>query len=491
MSPLAGSANVDLRIPVPPLLIIALLAACADSSGATAPVTTETPATETTGGGEAPTQTAEDRFLDKYVPEAGDCVDFDSDGQVIEQRCTEAHDAEVAAVVPYVGDSGDAFPGEPTLEDFALRTCLRQYESYVGVDYAHSGLRWDAQWPQADAWEAGYRVVWCLVQDLAGVPLTTVVRDSGGVRHPGLVLAANLEPGMCLNDGHDEGLYPALSCSDPHDLEVFAVLSHTAGADEPFPGEDAMSEFGEGCAAAFEDYVGLSFIDSSLGIAFDYPHQDHWIGGQRTIGCFLASGSGGTLDGSMRRTGHLTALYPAEPGSHEFVLDDLPYLSLRADEAPAGTVLLFEHTFSRDEIIDMVGAFKGMPSANHVVVFGSPELDLRSPGASAPPEAIAIRIQAELFASSGVASRFFGFYETVGANSEIVDGFDVGDESIAMAASQPIHDLVLAPGIEAVWRLDNLVVLMDASGADVGVDFMQRLAETLHSRAVERRASGG
>ena len=121
----------------------------------------------------------------------------------------------------------------------------------------------------------------------AGLTFTAVLAGSA------LVACAEVptaEVGDCINssdladDEIDE--ITTVSCDEPHDLEVFHAFDLPEG---DFPGEEAMSEAAEEeCVGAFEDYVGLDYLDSELYITIINPTEDTWdTADDREILCVL------------------------------------------------------------------------------------------------------------------------------------------------------------------------------------------------------------
>jgi hypothetical protein len=113
--------------------------------------------------------------------------------------------------------------------------------------------------------------------------------------------------GDCLLEPETEEFdtYIDLPCDEPHDLEVFHVVDHPAGEDEPYPGVDAMAEQAdEVCVAAFADFVGLPWQDSTLDTYHIYPVEQGWdLLGDREIVCAVYDPAGpveGTLEGAAR-----------------------------------------------------------------------------------------------------------------------------------------------------------------------------------------------
>lgn len=117
----------------------------------------------------------------------------------------------------------------------------------------------------------------------------------------GLVTLFDLELGDCLNDADiplrsDMTDVPRVSCEQPHDSELFAILGVEGSA---FPGErELVSQGQDRCARAFGDFIGIPFANSTLDFRFYYPTASSWAQGDRTIYC-LAFDPGLKVAGSL------------------------------------------------------------------------------------------------------------------------------------------------------------------------------------------------
>jgi len=117
----------------------------------------------------------------------------------------------------------------------------------------------------------------------------------------GSVTLFDLELGDCLNDADiplrsDMTDAPRVSCEDPHDSELFAILGVEGSA---FPGESELVPQGQSrCARAFGDFVGIPFANSTLDFRFYYPTASSWAQGDRTIYC-VAFDPGLQVTGSL------------------------------------------------------------------------------------------------------------------------------------------------------------------------------------------------
>ena len=105
---------------------------------------------------------------------------------------------------------------------------------------------------------------------------------------------------MALGEFAEVGEVPLVDCTEPHDNEVYAVVTVDGDA---FPGEEAIqAQADEVCLEAFDPFVGLDYESSALDFGWLVPTADSWEMGDRVVACFvyrldLAKVSG-TLEGS-------------------------------------------------------------------------------------------------------------------------------------------------------------------------------------------------
>ena len=108
-----------------------------------------------------------------------------------------------------------------------------------------------------------------------------------------------LRPGQCVNAGSTSLSFTLVSCTSPHDAEVFARFSLPATA---WPGSSAVrQQASDGCASRLSGYLNPKFASIGLNQQYVYPNQDAWLAGQRTVVCEVSSGNG-PLTGSVRAT---------------------------------------------------------------------------------------------------------------------------------------------------------------------------------------------
>lgn len=92
-------------------------------------------------------------------------------------------------------------------------------------------------------------------------------------------------------------LVELVSCDSRHRLETYAIFDLPAG---PFPGQRDVDRLGEGgCSKRFDEYVGLSYEESSLDFQYVTPVEDIWAD-DRAVVCFLDTG--GTTTGSLENS---------------------------------------------------------------------------------------------------------------------------------------------------------------------------------------------
>jgi len=106
-----------------------------------------------------------------------------------------------------------------------------------------------------------------------------------------------LRPGECINSAPNGLTVTVLSCTTPHDAEVFAVFALPASS---WPGNTAVEqEAGNGCASRLGGYLNPNLANAGLAQEFVYPNQAAWQAGERTVVCEVSS-STGKLTGSVR-----------------------------------------------------------------------------------------------------------------------------------------------------------------------------------------------
>lgn len=118
----------------------------------------------------------------------GDCFDriedlLDGRPQTITTRlpCDDPHGFEIFHELTYPAEHPSVFPGEEIVREFALASCYRAFEAWVGSEYELSVLEIDVIIPTQENFEdnaARYRGIHCWVEEQNGEPLTGSSRNS-------------------------------------------------------------------------------------------------------------------------------------------------------------------------------------------------------------------------------------------------------------------------------------------------------------------------
>ncbi|MEW6471604.1 MAG: septum formation family protein [Actinomycetota bacterium] len=90
-------------------------------------------------------------------------------------------------------------------------------------------------------------------------------------------------------------------CTDAHDGEVFAIVTHPAAGDIAYPGDESVADFAAAeCLQQFPAYTGSTYDDSDLEVATVRPDEDSWTDkDDREVACVLYQ-KGSKLTGSRR-----------------------------------------------------------------------------------------------------------------------------------------------------------------------------------------------
>ncbi len=112
-----------------------------------------------------------------------------------------------------------------------------------------------------------------------------------------------LKVGDCVKSGGsgETTEIKVVPCSEPHSDEVFFEFSMPDGA---YPGDDGFDDaFFDRCIPAFEQFVGVSVQDTTLGAYPMTPTQGSWDDrNDRVVQCLVYDPAGDTT-GSLRGTG--------------------------------------------------------------------------------------------------------------------------------------------------------------------------------------------
>lgn len=127
--------------------------------------------------------------INKFTLETGDCFDLvealqDGRPATITTRlpCEDPHDFEVFATLLYPAEHPSIYPGEDVVRNYALQSCYRRFEPWVGREYELSALEIDVIIPPRENFEddvARYRGIHCLVERADGDPMVGSSARSG------------------------------------------------------------------------------------------------------------------------------------------------------------------------------------------------------------------------------------------------------------------------------------------------------------------------
>ena len=145
----------------------------------------------------------------------------------------------------------------------------------------------------------------CGLIALAGVAVGALAVATHGFRPKSVVqyrpaAVFSLRPGDCINSAPNGLGVTVLSCSTPHDGEVFATFPLTASS---WPGDAAVqSQASNGCQSRIAGYLNPQLANAGLAQEYFYPDEAAWRAGVRTVVCEI-SASTGQLTGSVRGPG--------------------------------------------------------------------------------------------------------------------------------------------------------------------------------------------
>jgi len=115
----------------------------------------------------------------------------------------------------------------------------------------------------------------------------------GQVTEAGDLSVFDLRVGDCFTPPKDpkaeiESVY-VVPCKDSHTQETFAVVPYDNG--DAYPGDAALRSFADGaCLQRYEDYVGVSYLDSKLFYTYLLPSARSWNdGNDRKVVCIVTT----------------------------------------------------------------------------------------------------------------------------------------------------------------------------------------------------------
>jgi hypothetical protein len=152
----------------------------------------------------------------------------------------------------------------------------------------------------------GRRGVW-----MAGIAVLVLISSGcgGDTDKAGASTLFHLQTGDCFHSsagtsGRTVEIKDATTvpCSEAHEGEVFAVVTHPAAKDAAYPGDDALADFAAAeCLTRFPAYTGATYDDSDLQVATVRPDRDSWVDkDDREVACVLYK-KDATIAGSRRK----------------------------------------------------------------------------------------------------------------------------------------------------------------------------------------------
>ncbi len=133
----------------------------------------------------------------------------------------------------------------------------------------------------------------------AGVFAFATLRDQG-------VDYSKLKVGDCYGSSSSNEVrgVNVKPCAEPHNSEIFFLVTHPAGAGDPYPGKDALVQFAaDACLGKpLTDYLGVPLEQSKLKDFEIVPQASAWKDGRRVLVCGLDTGGAGNITGSVKGT---------------------------------------------------------------------------------------------------------------------------------------------------------------------------------------------
>ncbi len=133
----------------------------------------------------------------------------------------------------------------------------------------------------------------------AGVFGFVALRDEG-------IDYSKLKVGDCFDSSQSNEVrgVKVKSCSEPHNSEIFFLVTHPAGPGEAYPGKDQLVQFAaDACLGQpLTDYLGIPLEQSMLKDFEIVPQESAWEDGRRLLVCGIDTGGQGDITGSVMGT---------------------------------------------------------------------------------------------------------------------------------------------------------------------------------------------
>jgi len=125
----------------------------------------------------------------------------------------------------------------------------------------------------------------------------------GQVTHAGDLSVFDLQVGDCFTPPKEvkaeiQSVH-VVPCKNAHTQETFAIVPYDKS--DTYPGDAALGTFADGaCLSRYEDYVGVSYLDSKLFYTYLLPSARSWNDGDdRKVVCVVTT-TGDELQTSIK-----------------------------------------------------------------------------------------------------------------------------------------------------------------------------------------------
>ncbi len=241
----------------------------------------------------APRLAAAGTVLAKSKP--GTCLTWGGDATTMAPvDCLQPHKFEVAGEPARTLPDTAPYPSEAVLAAQRDQLCPPVVDKYLDSRLDPMGrFQVGMLTPGEEAWESGDRTLRCGIQvvDGAGKALETkgkVVNQDKSLTWP---------PGTCIGLGDAGRLTGPAPCTQPHGLEVTAVIDlRQPFPDASWPTEQQQEEYLKRvCPSRTTGWFGSQdgLRKSGLQLAWNTLSQPSWTAGSRSVVCYLTSSKDG------------------------------------------------------------------------------------------------------------------------------------------------------------------------------------------------------
>ncbi len=133
--------------------------------------------------------------------------------------------------------------------------------------------------------------------------------SDGAIVDSGTLDADELQVGDCLDwpgsGGDGVEVFESVRarpCSEPHDMEVYAVLEYPSVSGTSYPGDEILTDWGfDKCFGGFQQYIGAAYQSvPDIDITIFWPSEEAWDQDDRTVHCLMIPYEDGVkLTGSL------------------------------------------------------------------------------------------------------------------------------------------------------------------------------------------------